>query len=75
MPEGLWTKCPSCGEVIHNPPLPTTLVCPKCEHHFTMRASERIASLVDADSFQETDGQLTSVDTLEFKGSPPMRID
>ncbi|MGH8047840.1 MAG: hypothetical protein ACREKL_11380, partial [Chthoniobacterales bacterium] len=18
MPEGLWTKCPSCGEVIHN---------------------------------------------------------
>ena len=76
MPEGLWTKCPSCGEVIHNLALADNLrVCPKCEHHFTMRASERIASLVDADSFQETDGQLTSVDTLEFKGSPPMRID
>ena len=69
MPEGLWTKCPSCGEVIHNLALLDNLrVCPKCEHHFTMSASERIASLVDPDSFQETDGQLTSVDTLEFKG-------
>lgn len=69
MPEGLWTKCPSCGEVIHNLALSDNLrVCPKCEHHFTMSASERIASLVDPDSFHETDGELSSVDTLEFKG-------
>jgi acetyl-CoA carboxylase carboxyl transferase subunit beta len=69
MPEGLWTKCPSCGEVIHNLALAENLrVCPKCEHHFTMNASDRIASLVDPDSFQETDATLTSVDTLEFKG-------
>jgi acetyl-CoA carboxylase carboxyl transferase subunit beta len=69
MPEGLWTKCPSCGEVIHNLALSDNLrVCPKCEHHFTMSASERITSLVDPDSFHETDGALSSVDTLEFKG-------
>jgi acetyl-CoA carboxylase carboxyl transferase subunit beta len=69
MPEGLWTKCPSCGEVIHNLALAENLrVCPKCEHHFTMSASERIASLLDPDTFEETNAKLTSVDTLEFKG-------
>ena len=69
MPEGLWTKCPSCGEVIHNLALAENYrVCPNCEHHFSMSAGERIASLVDNRSFQETDAGLTSVDTLEFKG-------
>lgn len=69
MPEGLWTKCPSCGEVIHNLALSENYrVCPNCEHHFSMSAGERIASLVDEQSFQETDAGLTSVDTLEFKG-------
>lgn len=69
MPEGLWTKCPSCGEVIHNLALAENLrVCPKCEHHFTLGARDRIASLVDPESFQEMDADLISVDTLEFKG-------
>ena len=69
MPEGLWTKCPSCGEVIHNLALAENLrVCPKCDHHFTLSASERIASLVDPETFGETNANMTSVDTLEFKG-------
>jgi len=69
MPEGLWTKCPTCGEVIHNLALAENLrVCPKCDHHFTMGARDRIASLVDPDSFKEMDADITSVDTLEFKG-------
>jgi len=69
MPEGLWTKCPDCGEVIHNLSLAENLrVCPKCAHHFTLGSRERIASLVDPDSFEETDAALTSVDSLEFKG-------
>lgn len=69
MPEGLWTKCPSCGEVIHNLALEENLhVCQKCGHHFTLGSRERIASLVDGESFQETDASLTSVDSLHFKG-------
>ncbi len=69
MPEGLWTKCPSCGEVSHNLALTENLhVCPKCDHHFTMSAQERIATLVDPDSFKEIDPGLTSVDSLGFKG-------
>ncbi len=69
MPEGLWTKCPSCGEVIHNLALAENLkVCPKCDHHFSLGGAERIASLVDPESFEEHDANLVSVDTLEFKG-------
>ncbi|MEI6033851.1 MAG: acetyl-CoA carboxylase, carboxyltransferase subunit beta [Verrucomicrobiae bacterium] len=69
MPEGLWTKCPSCGEVIHHLALVENLqVCSKCEHHFTLGSRERIASLADPGSFEEVDGSLTSVDSLEFKG-------
>ena len=69
MPEGLWTKCPSCGEVIHNLALEENLhVCQKCGHHFTLGSRERIASLVDPGSFEEIDATLTSVDALQFKG-------
>lgn len=69
MPEGLWTKCPSCGEVIHNLALEENLkVCPKCGHHFTMGAWQRIGILTDAGTFEETDADLVSVDSLEFKG-------
>ncbi len=69
MPEGLWTKCPSCGEVIHNLALDENLrVCPKCEHHFPFVSSARIASLVDEGTFEETAANLIAVDTLKFKG-------
>jgi acetyl-CoA carboxylase carboxyl transferase subunit beta len=69
MPEGLWQKCPNCGEVVHNLELTQNFrVCTKCDHHFTFSAEERIASVVDPDSFQEFDTNLTSVDVLNFKG-------
>lgn len=69
MPEGLWTKCPSCGEVIHNLALSENhQVCPKCDHHFTMGSRERIALLADEGSFVEIDASLTSVDALQFQG-------
>jgi acetyl-CoA carboxylase carboxyl transferase subunit beta len=69
MPTGLWTKCPSCGEVIHNLALAENLqVCPKCEHHFNLGSRERIESLVDPESFEELDASMSSVDPLGFKG-------
>jgi acetyl-CoA carboxylase carboxyl transferase subunit beta len=69
VPEGLWTKCPSCGEVITRNELAQNLeVCPKCQHHMTLGARERIRSLVDLDSFQERDADMLSVDSLKFRG-------
>ncbi len=69
MPEGLWHKCPECSSVIHDIELGKNLrVCQKCSHHFRLDASERINLVVDADSFTETDSELTSVNALNFEG-------
>ncbi len=69
MPEGLWNKCPSCGEVIHNIALSQNAqVCPKCEHHFPLAARERLALLLDEGTFVESDADMLSVDTLNFRG-------
>ena len=69
LPEGLWQKCPSCGEIIHNLELQQNFrVCPKCEHHFTQSARERIEMLCDPGTFTEHDKNMTSVDTLKFTG-------
>ncbi len=69
MPEGLWQKCPDCGEVIHNLELVQNLkVCPKCDYHFTLSAKERIDNLIDPETFIEFDPNMLSVDVLSFKG-------
>jgi acetyl-CoA carboxylase carboxyl transferase subunit beta len=69
MPEGLWQKCPECGEVIHNLELSQNLkVCPKCDYHFTFSARERIENLIDEGTFEEFDQNLLSMDVLKFTG-------
>ncbi len=69
MPQGLWQKCPGCGEVVHEIELTQNQrVCPRCEYHFSQTAKDRIANLLDEDSFVEMDGDLRSVDTLKFEG-------
>jgi acetyl-CoA carboxylase carboxyl transferase subunit beta len=69
VPEGLWTKCPSCGEVITQTELQQNLqVCPRCQHHMTLGARERIESLADGGSFKEHDAGMLSVDSLKFRG-------
>jgi acetyl-CoA carboxylase carboxyl transferase subunit beta len=69
IPEGLWTKCEGCGEVLFNKNLDENIsVCPKCDYHFSLIASARIALLVDKGSFVEFDHSMVSADPLEFKG-------
>lgn len=69
MPEGLWTKCPSCGESLFEQALAKNLrVCTHCGYHFTISSGERLENLVDEGSFQELDVSLDSVDALGFKG-------
>jgi acetyl-CoA carboxylase carboxyl transferase subunit beta len=73
VPEGLWVKCPSCGEVIYNKDLAATLsVCPKCAHHFRLGAVERLRMLFDGES-QEYDTHLQSTDPLRFVDTKPYR--
>jgi acetyl-CoA carboxylase carboxyl transferase subunit beta len=67
IPEGLWTKCPSCESMIFDKELDENLkVCPKCQHHFPIGSRERIHSLVETCTFEEMDAEMVSVDVLKF---------
>jgi acetyl-CoA carboxylase carboxyl transferase subunit beta len=69
MPQGLWQKCPGCEEVVHEIELSQNQrVCPRCDWHFSQTAKQRIADLLDPDSFVEHDASLRSIDTLRFQG-------
>ena len=69
MPEGLWTKCEECGDIIYNKALEENMkVCPKCNYHFVLTALERIAALLDPGSFEERDAGLRPMDPLQFQG-------
>jgi acetyl-CoA carboxylase carboxyl transferase subunit beta len=70
VPEGLWTKCSNCGEVIISKEIEKNLnVCPKCSFHFRVSARTRLDILLDEGSFVEHDNAMVSVDFLEFKDS------
>ena len=69
MPDGLWTKCEDCGEIIYKKTLDENCkVCPKCNFHFTLSAPERINQFADEGSFEEFDKYMKSGDPLNFKG-------
>ncbi|MEJ0089521.1 MAG: acetyl-CoA carboxylase, carboxyltransferase subunit beta [Limisphaerales bacterium] len=69
MPEGLWTKCPTCATMLFDKELDENLkVCMKCGHHFPIGSRERIHSMVETCTFEEMDADMASVDVLGFKG-------
>jgi acetyl-CoA carboxylase carboxyl transferase subunit beta len=68
----LWTKCPSCEEMLFNRQLEKSLrVCPSCGHHFRLSAAARLELLLDEGSFVEHDAGLISVDPLGFVDQKP----
>jgi len=73
VPEGLWVKCPGCGEVLYNKDLAANLhVCAKCAHHFKIGAVDRLRSLFDG-AWEEHDRTLASLDPLDFTDTKPYR--
>jgi acetyl-CoA carboxylase carboxyl transferase beta subunit/acetyl-CoA carboxylase carboxyl transferase alpha subunit len=71
-PADLWTKCPSCEEMLFNKQLDKALrVCPNCGHHFRLSAAARLDLLVDGGTWVERDAGLQSVDRLGFVDQKP----
>jgi acetyl-CoA carboxylase carboxyl transferase subunit beta len=65
--DGLWQKCPNCGETLYTREVEHNLnVCPKCDYHFRLGARERIALLLDEGSFTEWDPAVRTADPLGF---------
>jgi acetyl-CoA carboxylase carboxyl transferase subunit beta len=70
VPEGLWTKCPSCETVLFKTDLEHSLmVCPKCSHHHRITARARLNALLDAEGRYEIGHEVIPVDALRFKDS------
>jgi acetyl-CoA carboxylase carboxyl transferase subunit beta len=67
IPDGLWEQCPKCRELLFARELEKGLkVCKKCNYHFRLTAQERIALLLDEESFVERDASLRTIDPLRF---------
>ncbi len=89
VPEGLWTRCHACGEMLQTKALQmNALVCPECNHHFRMSAIERIVYLSDDAPLKPKDPEsvglagttfvsygegLASSDPLEFDDIKPYK--
>lgn len=72
LPEGLWSKCPSCEAVLYATDLEKNAnVCPQCAHHNRLDARARIDLLLDPEERFEIGAEVLPVDTLKFRDSRP----
>ena len=70
IPEGVWTKCTSCDQVLYHADLERNLeVCPKCDHHMRMKARRRLETFLDTDTQVEIAAELEPQDKLKFRDS------
>lgn len=68
IPEGVWTKCTSCEQVLYSEELKRNMqVCPKCDHHMRIDARTRLLSLLDPETAEELAAELEPQDVLKFK--------
>jgi acetyl-CoA carboxylase carboxyl transferase subunit beta len=68
VPDHLWRKCPSCGQMIFHRELEASLfVCPHCEHHMRISARQRLKQLFDNGEFQKIELPKTVADPLRFR--------
>ena len=70
IPDGIWVKCDSCGEIIYRKELEKDLwVCPKCDYHFRINSKDYMNLILDNGELVEFDENLEATDPLEFKDS------
>jgi acetyl-CoA carboxylase carboxyl transferase subunit beta len=67
VPEGLWTRCDGCREIIYTKELENSLrICPKCGFHFRIDVAARLRLLLDEESPRELFRGVRSADPLGF---------
>src|SRR5262245_2489423 len=72
VPEGVWMRCESCKETLFRKDVERNLnVCPQCQQHFPVPARERVAQVLDNDTFEEWFPELEPADPLEFNDRRP----
>ena len=67
IPDGMWTKCSGCSEIIHKKELDKNLfTCPKCNFHFRIGSKEYFELLLDKGTLKELNKKMRSIDPLKF---------
>ncbi len=70
VPEGLWSKCPSCDAVLYRAELERSQdVCPKCDHHVRIGTRRRLDLFLDAEPREEIGAEVQPIDPLKFRDS------
>ncbi|UDG81739.1 Acetyl-coenzyme A carboxylase carboxyl transferase subunit beta [Candidatus Profftia lariciata] len=70
IPEGIWTKCDRCYQILYRAELRRNLdVCPKCDHHMRISARLRLHTILDTGSEIELGSELEPKDVIKFKDS------
>ena len=65
--EEIWVQCLSCGAHIYKVEWEKNLqVCPKCNYHGRLTCRERLALILDPDTFKEIATGITTADPLGF---------
>lgn len=68
IPDNLWHKCPSCGQMIfHRDMQKNDKVCQHCGHHMRLNAKERLNLLFDDGKYQKIELQPPVHDPLKFR--------
>ena len=68
VPENLWHKCPSCGQMLFHRDLEASLfVCGSCGHHLRLDPERRLSLLFDEGRFTRIELPKTIVDPLKFR--------
>jgi acetyl-CoA carboxylase carboxyl transferase subunit beta len=74
IPEGLWTKCNSCNQILYRAELERSYgVCPKCGFHDRIGARARLDMFLDADPRVEIGAEIEPLDFLRFRDSKKYR--
>jgi acetyl-CoA carboxylase carboxyl transferase subunit beta len=72
VPIGVWMRCDGCQATLFRKQVEQNLgVCPECNYHFRVSATERINQLLDTDTFEEWHADLQPADPLGFNDRRP----
>ena len=72
VPEGVFMRCDGCGATLFRKQVVENQnVCPDCDHHFPLSAFERVAQILDDDTFEEWFADLRPGDPLGFNDRRP----
>ncbi|WP_267384114.1 acetyl-CoA carboxylase, carboxyltransferase subunit beta [Cyanobacterium sp. uoEpiScrs1] len=70
--DGLWTKCVACDVLTYTKDLQANqLVCAECGHHMRVNSDERIAQLIDDETWKPLNENLRPTDPLKFFDRKP----